>query len=136
MKTRRFLGSFIPWYRIRKPVCHCKTVCLNITATSKNVARLDLCVSFQSIISKHRNAVGSSDWIHAKLKKMALRFSLLLPKPQESHDQNGAEKWKKFNLAWKSYAQATELNKRLEAVQVTTLLTVIGEDDVYSTFTD
>ena len=47
-----------------------------------------------------------------------------------------AEKWKKFRLAWNNYALATELNKKSEPVQVTTLLTVIGEEarDVYSTF--
>ncbi len=101
-------------------MCHCKTVCLNITATSKNVARLDLCVSFQSIISKQRNAVSNmmaavteftaklkEIKLKTKLKKMALGFSLLLPKPQESHDQDGAEKWKKVNLVWKRYLQAT-----------------------------
>ena len=38
-------------------------------------------------------------------------FSLPLPAPLELHDQNAAEKWKKFHLAWTSYSQATELNK-------------------------
>ena len=54
------------------------------------------------------------------------------------HDQNAAERWKKFKLAWNSYSLATELNKKSEKVQVATLLTFIGEEarDVYSTFTD
>lgn len=58
------------------------------------------------------------------------------PAPLEIHDSNAAEKWKKFSLAWKNYALATELNKKSEAVQVATLLTLIGEDarEVYSTF--
>ena len=56
----------------------------------------------------------------------------------EIHDQNEAEKWKKFSLAWNSYSLATELNKKLQAVQVASFLTVIGEEacNVYSTFTD
>ena len=60
------------------------------------------------------------------------------PTPLDIHDQNAAERWKKFKLAWNSYSQATELNKKSEEVQVATLLTVIGEEarDVYSTFTD
>ena len=60
------------------------------------------------------------------------------PTPLDIHDQNAAERWKKFNLAWNSYSLATELNKKSEKVQVATLLTVIGEEarDVYSTFTD
>ena len=69
---------------------------------------------------------------------MASGFSLPPPTPLEIHDQNAAEKWKKFNLAWNSYSLATELNEKSEKVQVATLLTVIGEEarDVYSTFTD
>ena len=51
---------------------------------------------------------------------------------------NTAEKWKKFELAWKNYALATELVEKDEKVQVATLLTVIGEEarEVYLTFTD
>lgn len=49
-----------------------------------------------------------------------------------------AEKWKKFELAWRNYTLATELAEKDEKVHVTTLLTVIGEEarEVYSTFTD
>ena len=38
--------------------------------------------------------------------------------------------------AWTSYSLATELNKKLEEVQVATLLTIIGEEarEVFSTF--
>ena len=69
---------------------------------------------------------------------MASGFNLPPPAPLAIHDQNAAEKWKKFRLAWTSYALAAELDKKSEAVQVATLLTVIGEEarDVYSTFTD
>ena len=60
------------------------------------------------------------------------------PPPLEIHDANAAEKWKKFELAWRNYALATELSKKDEKVQVATLLTVIGEEarEVYSTFAD
>lgn len=69
---------------------------------------------------------------------MASGFSLPPPTPLDIHDQNAAEKWKKFSLAWNSYSLATELNQKSDGVQVATCLTVIGEEarDVYSTFTD
>ena len=69
---------------------------------------------------------------------MASGHSLPPPTPLDIHDQDAAEKWKKFNLAWNSYALATELETKSEGVQVVTLLKVIGEEarDVYSTFTD
>ena len=68
---------------------------------------------------------------------MASGFNLPPPAPLAIHDQNAADKWKKFRLAWTNYALAAELGKKSEAVQVATLLTVIGEEarDVYSTFT-
>ena len=69
---------------------------------------------------------------------MALEFNLPPPALLEIHDQNAADKWKKFNLAyiW-NYSLATEFNRKLEAVEVATLLTVIEEAcDVYSTFMD
>lgn len=65
--------------------------------------------------------------------------SHLPPPPSlEIHDANAAEKWKKFELAWRNYALATELSEKDEKIQVATLLTVIGEEarEVYSTFTD
>ena len=67
---------------------------------------------------------------------MAGRFGLPPPPPLEIHGANVADKWKKFRLAWNSYALATELTKKPEPVQVATLLTIIGEDarDVFSTF--
>ena len=69
---------------------------------------------------------------------MASGHSLPPPTPLNIHDQNAAEKWKKFNLAWNSYALATELDTKSEGVQVATLLTIIREEahDVYSTFMD
>ena len=69
---------------------------------------------------------------------MASGFTLPPPAPLEIHSSTVAEKWKKFRLAWSNYLLATELNKKSEAVQVATFLTVIGEEarDVYSTFTD
>ena len=58
---------------------------------------------------------------------MALGFSLPPPPPLEIQDQNASKKWKKFELAWRNYALATERNnKNLEVVQVATLLIVIG----------
>ena len=63
----------------------------------------------------------------------------VLPPPHllEIHDPQAAEKWKKFKRAWANYALATGLNEKDEAVQVATLLTVIGEEarEVFSTFT-
>ena len=69
---------------------------------------------------------------------MASGNSLPLPTLLDIHDQNAAEKWKKFNLAWNSYALVPELDTKSEGIQVATLLTVIGEEarDVYSTITD
>ena len=69
---------------------------------------------------------------------MASGYSLPPPAPLKIHDQNAAEKWKKFRLAWENYALATELNKKAQPVQVATLMTVIGENarEVCSTFTD
>ena len=45
--------------------------------------------------------------------------------------------WRRFKSAWTNYAVATGLTGKDEAVQVATLLTVVGEDarEVYSTFT-
>ena len=65
--------------------------------------------------------------------------SHLPPPPSlEIHDANAAEKWKKFELAWRNYALATELSEKDEKIQVAALLTVIGEEarEVDSTFTD
>ena len=70
---------------------------------------------------------------------MATGFTLPPPPPPplDIHNTNVSEKWKHFKLAWDSYSLATELNKKSEAVQVATLLTIIGEDarDMFSTFT-
>ena len=46
--------------------------------------------------------------------------------PLDIHDPQAAEKWKKFKRAWTSYSLATGLVEKSEAVQVATLLTVIG----------
>jgi len=68
---------------------------------------------------------------------MASGYSLPPPPPLEIHGTNTSEKWKKFYRAWSSYLVATELTKKSEAVQVATLLTVIGEEarEVFATFT-
>ena len=68
---------------------------------------------------------------------MASGYSLPPPPPLEIHGTNASEKWKKFYRTWSSYIVATELNKKSEAVQVATLLTVIGEEaqEVFATFT-
>ena len=60
--------------------------------------------------------------------KMAAGYTLPPLAILEIHDPQASEKWKKFKRAWTNYALATELNKKPEAVQVATLLTVIGED--------
>ena len=73
-----------------------------------------------------------------RVRNMASGFVLPPPPPLEIHDTIASEKWKNFRLAWSNCLLVTELNKKPEAVQVATLLTVIGEEarDVYSTFTD
>ena len=65
-------------------------------------------------------------------------YTLPAPQPLEIHDSQAAEKWKKFKRAWENYVMETELNKKLDQVQVAMLLTVTGEDaqKVYSTFTN
>ena len=69
---------------------------------------------------------------------MASGFAFPPLPPLEIHDTNASEKSKKFRLAWSNYLLAAELNKKPDGVQVSTLLTVIGEEarDIYSTFTD
>ena len=64
--------------------------------------------------------------------------ALPVPAPLEIHDTNAADKWRKFLAAWENNALATELDAKPLAVQVATLLTVIGEDgrEVHSTFRD
>ena len=51
-----------------------------------------------------------------------------VPSPLEIHDAQAAEKWRRFKRTWTSYALATGLEDKMEAVQVATLLTVIGEE--------
>ena len=62
----------------------------------------------------------------------------MLPPPPalEIHDTQAAEKWKRFKRAWDSYLLATGLSEKSEAVQVATLLIIIGEEarEVFSTF--
>ena len=70
--------------------------------------------------------------------KMAVSNCMLLPPPVlEIHDPQAADRWKKFRWAWTNYSLATALNEKAEAVQVATLLMVIGEEarEVFSTFT-
>ena len=55
-------------------------------------------------------------------------YTLPPPQPLDIHDLQAAEKWKKFKRAWTSYSLATGLVEKSEAVQVPTLLTVIGEE--------
>ena len=65
-------------------------------------------------------------------------FALPPPPPLDIHDSNAAEKWKEFEQAWKNYSIAMKLHQEPEAVQVATLLTVIGAEarTVFATFTD
>ena len=67
---------------------------------------------------------------------MATGFTLPPPPTLELNNGNVAERWKRFYHAWSNYALTTELNEKQEPVQVSTLLTIIGEDarDVFSTF--
>ena len=64
-------------------------------------------------------------------------FALPPPPPLDIHDSNAAEKWKEFEQAWKNYSIAMKLHQEPEAVQVATLLTVIGAEarTVFATFT-
>ena len=52
-------------------------------------------------------------------------FALPPPPPLDIHDSNAAENWKEFEQAWKNYSIAMKLHQELEAVQVSTLLTVV-----------
>ena len=65
-------------------------------------------------------------------------FALPPPPPLDIHDLKAAEKWKEFEQAWKNYSIAMKLHQEPEAVQVATLLTVIGAEarTVFATFTD
>ena len=67
---------------------------------------------------------------------MAAGYALPSPPPLEIHDANASDKWKKFYRAWSSYVIAMELNKKAKAVQVVTLLTVIGKEarEVFAMF--
>ena len=67
---------------------------------------------------------------------MVTGYTLPPPPPLEMHDANTSDKWKKFYCAWSSYVIAMELNKKVEAVQVATLLTVIEEEacEVFAMF--
>ena len=67
---------------------------------------------------------------------MAAGYALPPPPPLEIHDANASDKWKKFYRAWSSYVIVMELNKKAEAVQVATLITVNGEEahEVFATF--
>lgn len=68
---------------------------------------------------------------------MASNYMLPPPPALEIHDVQAAEKWKRFKRAWTNYSLATGLSGKDEAVQVATLLTVIGEEarEVFATFT-
>ena len=74
----------------------------------------------------------------AQSNMAASNYTLPAPQPPEIHDPQAAEKWKRFKRTWTNYSLATELNKKSDDVQITTLLTVIGEEawEVYATFTD
>ena len=67
-----------------------------------------------------------------------MAHAALLPAPEQLdiHNAIAAELWKEWEGAWKHYARATGLSTKEEAVQVSTLLTVIGPQArrVFSTF--
>ena len=58
------------------------------------------------------------------------------PKADKIHNPNRAEKWKKFLVHGELCTMATELGKKAEAVQVATLLMMIGEEaqEIYAMF--
>ena len=69
---------------------------------------------------------------------MATGSSLLpVPLPLEIHDSQAAEKWKRFKYAQISYALETGLGSKTDRIEVTTLLTGIGEEahEIFTTFT-
>ena len=65
-------------------------------------------------------------------------FALPPPPPLDIHDSNAAEKWKEFEQAWKNYSIAMKLHQEPEAIQVATLLSVVGAEvwKVFAMFTD
>jgi len=69
-------------------------------------------------------------------RQAIMPLSLPPPAPLEIHGPQAAENWKRFKRAWTNYTLATELDKKSEAIQVATLLTVIGEEarEVFATF--
>ncbi len=85
------------------------------------------------VAQRWRNDEGGG--VHQSV--MAVSNYVLPPPPAlEIHDHQASEKWKKFKRAWDNYLLATGLSEKTEAVQVATLLTVIGEEarEVFSTF--
>ena len=64
-------------------------------------------------------------------------FALPPPAPLDIRDSNAAEKWKEFEQAWRNHSVTMKLQQEFEAVQIATLLTVIGAEarKVFSTFT-
>ena len=66
-------------------------------------------------------------------------FALPPPPPLDIHDSNAAEKWKEFELKLgRIYSIAMKLHQEPEAVQVATLLSVVGAEvrKVFAMFTD
>ena len=65
-------------------------------------------------------------------------FALLPPPPLDIHDSNAAGKWKEFEQVWKNYSIAIKLHQEPEAIQVATLLTIVGAEarKVFATFSD
>ena len=80
----------------------------------------------------------SHTYTHSCVRMASMQSMLLPPTVLEIHDTQAAEKWKLFKRAWNNYSLATGLSKKTEPVQVTTLLTVIGEEarEVFSTFSN
>ena len=68
---------------------------------------------------------------------MASKYMLPPPPALEIHDSQAAEKWRRFKRAWTNYSLATGLSEKDQAIQVATLLTIVGEEacEVFATFT-
>ena len=107
---------------------------------------LRVSLSFGRQAPRCRSALSSSHGVRggiAQVNRLPSRRAEMaagnLPPPAalDIHSEQAGERWIRFKRAWDSYALATGLTEKAEAVQMATLLTVNGEGarEVYSTFT-
>ena len=96
---------------------------------------------FYFLLAMPRGDVGAGALLNSFADTSNVRgalFALPPPPPLDIHDSNAAEKWKEFEQAWKNYSIAMKLHQEPEAVQVATLLSVVGAEvrKVFAMFTD